>query len=115
MTPTADIRRVLRKRIGEMIPEGFTETDTRFLDTELDEVLLHVDSLDEAAADLWEVKAGLFQAEIGIVKSIRAGGEGSDLVTPKEAADYCLRMAAMYHKRANGGSFGVSLVQPEVI
>jgi hypothetical protein len=100
MTVTAELITKVRKLTGEpILPEG-TEADTRFTDVEISEFIADASSVNNAIADVWEAKAGLFQAEIGSVKSVGAAQETTQWYTPKEQADFCFNMAKQYREKA---------------
>jgi len=70
MTPTAELRTKLRKYLNEKIPVGGTDADTRFLDSELDEMLTEVANIYQAAARGWVIKASLLRATAWARKSM---------------------------------------------
>ncbi len=115
MTVTPDLIVQLRELIAEEIPAGGTESDTRFTDARLTVRLTDGLTLEAVAADLWEVKAGKFQAEIGKVKAVGSGQESMQWYSPQEQMKYCLDMAEKYRSKASGGSFGCAITKTVVI
>lgn len=117
MTPTAELRMKLRKLLNEQIPSGGTETDTRFLDTELDDLLLEAATVYGAAATGWTIKAGMFQSQI---ESYSVGQEKYDLTSVKDQYTQALAMADKYaalakSKDPSGSSIILKINPPEVL
>lgn len=117
MLPTPELSTRLRKYLNEMIPAGKTEADTRFLDTELEELLTEAENVYQAAAKGWVIKAGLLQGDI---ESYSVGQEKYDLSSLKEQLAHALAMAGQYNALARDSSkvnSGVvlKLTKPEVI
>lgn len=114
MTPTAELRARLRKLLNEQIPDGGSETDTKFLDSELDELLTESNTVYSAAAAGWTIKAGLLQSQI---ESYSAGQERYDLTSLKDQLSHALTMAEKYAMLAktNIGSVILKLSPPEVL
>ncbi len=117
MTPTPELRTRLRKLLNEVIPPGRTESDTRFLDTDLDMLLTEARNVYQAAAAGWTEKAAKLQDELGRVEGYSLGQEKYNLTSLKDALDYALRMAATYADlgRSGSGSILVKVTPPEVI
>ena len=101
MTPTAELRERLRRLIDERIPPGGTDADTRFTDAELDEVLAGARTLEEAAAECWELKAARAMSERGGLEAADAGDESLKFVSLVDYRDHCLRMAELYRRKAS--------------
>ena len=114
MTPTADLRLRLRKLLNEVIPVGGTGSDTRFLDVDLDELLMDSQSIYAAAATGWTIKAGLLQ---GQVESYGVGQEKYDMTSLKDQLNHALAMADRYAvmAKAKGGSIILKVQPPEVL
>ena len=117
MTPTPELRTKLRKYLNETIPAGGTDADTRFLDTELDDMLAEAENINQAAAKGWVIKAGLLQGDI---ESYSVGQEKYDLTSLKDQLSHALAMAAQYTALAGESSktnTGVilKLTRPEVL
>lgn len=119
MTPTDELRTRLRKLLDEKIPAGGTETDTRFTDDDLDELLLEASTVFAAAAVGWTMKAGMYQAEMDGVEEYRLGQESEKLTSLKDRLDYALKMAGKYEAMAAAagdvGSVMLKLTAPEVL
>lgn len=119
MTPTADDRERLRRLLDERIPAGGTEADTRFTDTELDEILTDAPNVHAAAAEGWRRKAAMIARELGPVASTRAGDAEVQSVSVRDAVAYCLQMADMYdaigRQKANGAGRALALEPPDVL
>ena len=81
MIPTTELRAKLRKLLDERIPEGGSDTDTRFSDADIDELLIDATNIYEAAAAGWTIKAGMFQRELGEIESYAVGQELYDMRT----------------------------------
>lgn len=114
MTPTAELRKRLRKLLNEQIPAGKTDADTNFLDTELDELLTEARSIYSAASAGWTIKAGLLQGQI---EAYSAGQEKYDLTSLKDQVSHALAMSKQYAgiDRGAAGSVIVTLTPPEVL
>lgn len=114
MIPTTEIRTRLRKLLNEVIPEGGMESDTRFLDTELDVLLAEAVSIYGAAAVGWTMKAGMLQEKI---ESYGTGQEKYDLTSMKDQLSHALSMAQQYSSmgKANGSSVILRITKPEVL
>ena len=119
MTPTVELRVRIRKYLNETIPVGQADADTRFLDSELDELLTEAVNVYQAAGKGWIVKASLLQGDI---ESYSVGREKYDLTSLKDQLAHAVTMAEQYAslgKTAGGGqvSSGVilKLTRPEVI
>ncbi|MYL45050.1 hypothetical protein GLV94_05295 [Virgibacillus halodenitrificans] len=117
MTPTEDLRFRLRKLINERIPSGGTETDTNFLDGELDMILGEASSVYVAASYGWTEKAGMLQGDI---EKYSAGDEQYTMTSLKDKLDHALKMAAHYAQFEESGqsSYGSAMFKvkpPEVL
>lgn len=108
MDTTKEIREQLRRKIDEVIPAGKTDADTRFLDTELDEILTPASSIEAAAADCWLLKATRAFSERGGVESNTVGSETVKFASLEKYRDHCLSMAAIYKSEAPAGTGGGS-------
>ena len=119
MTPTADLRTRLRKLLDEVIPNPGTESDTRFLDVELDELLTEGRNVFGAAAAGWTMKAGMIARELGTLQSHSVGQEEYQIVNMQTAQRTALEMADRYDAMARAaggsGSFVVPVERPGVI
>lgn len=121
MTPTEELRTRLRRFIGEKIPTGKTDTDTRFLDVELDDLLNESQTIYGAAALGWTEKAGMIQDEMGNVQQTSTGEESYTLVALRDRLAYALSMAKEYEAKdaqeraKSGGSFMFSVGSSEVL
>jgi len=119
MTSTPELRTKLRKYLNETIPASGTDADTRFLDVELDEMLVEAENIYKAAAKGWVIKAGLLQGDI---ESYSVGEEKYDLTSLKDQLAYALAMANQYVSLASIAESGpvtsgviLKLSKPEVI
>ena len=56
MTPTDALRNSLRRKLGEVIPEGGSDADTMFPAERIDELLVNNSSIEAAIIDGWEDK-----------------------------------------------------------
>jgi len=117
MTPTEELRTKLRKLLDERIPEGGSDVDTRFLDADIDELLIDAANIYEAAAAGWTLKAGMFQRELGQIESYSVGQERYDLRKLKDMLEYALKMAETYSRMAASsmGSLILKFTPPEVL
>ena len=117
MTPTAELREELRELLDEVIPEGGTESDTRFTDAQLDRLLGKNRNIYAAAAEGWTRKAAMFQREMGQVQSYSVGQERYDLAKAKDLLEYALKMAETYSRMATSGmgSMILKFKPPEVL
>lgn len=93
MEPSNMLRTRLRKLLNEVIPAGGSEADTKFLDTDIDLLLMEADSLHGAASAGWLEKAGMLQGDI---ESYSAGTEKYDLTSLKDRLNHALSMAKQY-------------------
>jgi len=117
MIPTPELRTKLRKLLDERIPDGGSDADTRFLDADLDELLVDAVNIYEAAAAGWTLKAGMFQRELGQIESYAVGQERYDMRKLKDMLDYALKMAETYSRMATSGmgSMILRIQPPEVL
>nr|PZN07751.1 MAG: hypothetical protein DIU64_11770 [Caldicoprobacter oshimai] len=117
MVPTSELRTKLRKMLDERIPDGGSDADTRFLDADLDELLVEATNIYEAAAAGWTLKAGMFQRELGQIESYAVGQERYDMRKLKDMLDYALKMAETYSRMATSGmgSMILRIQPPEVL
>lgn len=117
MIPTPELRTKLRKLLDERIPDGGSDADTRFLDADLDELLVEATNIYEAAAAGWTLKAGMFQRELGQIESYAVGQERYDMRKLKDMLDYALKMAETYSRMATSGmgSMILRIQPPEVL
>ena len=118
MTPTPELRERLRRLLDERIPDGGSDTDTRFSDAELDEILADARNLHLAAAEGWRRKAAVVARELGPVASTRAGDTAVEQVRVTDLQAYCLQMAAEYErlgKQASAGARAFGLEPPDVL
>jgi len=117
MTPTPELRTKLRKLLDEPIPAGGSDADTRFLDADIDELLIEAANIYEAAATGWTLKAGKIQRELGQLQSYSVGQERYEMTDPKVLMDYALKMAETYRKLAGNsvGSIILRFEPPEVL
>ena len=114
MTPTAELRERLRKLLNEVIPDGGTESDTQFLDADLDELLIDAQSIYAAVSTGWTMKAGMLQGQI---ESYAVGQEKYEMTSLKDRLSFALAMAEKYTAmdKASGGSVIVKLAKPGVL
>lgn len=117
MTPTAELREELRELLDEVIPEGGTESDTRFTDAQLDRILAKARNIYAAAAEGWTRKAAMVQREIGKIKSYSVGQEKYDMADMTSLLEYALKMAETYSSIAASrmGSMILKFKPPEVL
>jgi len=116
VTPTEELRTKLRRALDEVIPESGTESDTRFTDAEIDELLEEADCLEEAAAEGWFRKAGRAMSERGGLEESSAGDEKHRFVKLQDYRDHCLSMARLYSDRIPGhGSRALEFDPPDVL
>jgi len=117
MTPTTELRAKLRKLLDERIPEGGSDTDTRFSDADIDELLIDATNIYEAAAAGWTLKATMFQREAGQIQSYSVGQERYEMSNPKDLMEYALKMAETYSRMAASsiGSVILKFKPPEVL
>jgi hypothetical protein len=116
LTPTQELRNKLRKLLNESIPDGGTETDTKFLDLEIDDLLEESENVYEAASKGWTIKAGMLTAQI---ESYSSGQEEYDLTSLKDQLAHAFAMSEKYERMAqkptNSGSFIFSVTPPQVM
>ncbi|SFH21307.1 hypothetical protein SAMN05660649_04269 [Desulfotomaculum arcticum] len=119
MTSTAELRIRLRKYLNEIIPAGGTETDTRFLESELDELLTEAENVYQAAGKGWIIKASLLQGDI---ESYSVGQEKYDLTSLKDQLAHAITMANQYTSLGTSATNGkvssgviLKLTKPGVI
>jgi hypothetical protein len=114
MTPTLELRQRLRKLLNELIPAGGSDSDTNFLDTELDEILAEATSIWDAAATGWTIKAGLLK---GKIERYGVGQESYNLTALKDELEHALTMAQKHSDmaKASMGSVILRFTPPEVL
>ena len=116
MTPTDELRNKLRRLLDEKIPEEGTELDTRFLDSEIDDLLQEAVSIYEAASTGWVEKAGKYQREIGNLEETGTGQERYKLTSLTSQAEYALKMSRVYRTMIEKpGSLMFGIEKPEVL
>jgi len=117
MEPTAELKTKLRKLISEVIPEGKTEADTRFMDSELDDLLKESINIYDAASKGWTLKAALLQDEIGQTEQYSIGDESYKKINLQTAISSALTMAKTYADLARKGGSGIilNIAPPEVL
>ncbi len=117
MTPTVELREELRELLDEVVPEGGTESDTRFTDAQLDKLLSKSRNVYAAAAEGWTRKAAMFQREAGKIQSYTVGQERYDMTKVKDLLEYALKMAETYRQMASSsiGSVILRFKPPEVL
>jgi hypothetical protein len=117
MAPTAEAREELRELLDEVIPEGGSESDTRFTDAQLDRLLGKSRNIYAAAAEGWTRKAAMFQREAGQIQSYSVGQERYEMSNPKDLMEYALKMAETYKNMAASsiGSVILKFKPPEVL
>lgn len=118
MKPTDKLRDKLRKLLDEKIPEDGLDTDTRFLDKEINDLLEEAGSVYQAAVVGWTMKAGMYQKEMADIEETTAGQERYKLTSLKGRMEYALKMAETYSvlacKETSIGSVVLKLEKPEV-
>ncbi len=115
MTPTIELRNELRELLNEVIPDGGTESDTRFTDAQLDRILTSARNIYAAASEGWIRKAAMFQTKE--IQSYSIGQESYTFTKSTEMAEYALKMAEMYASMASKG-MGSTILRfepPEVL
>jgi len=115
MTPNEELRKKLRRLLDEKIPTDGTESDTRFLDSEIDELIQEADSIYAAAAAGWTEKAGMYQREMVGLEETSTGQERYKLTSLKDRVEYALNMAKTYGELARPGSYMFGVEKPEVL
>lgn len=119
MTPTAENRQILRRFLNEKIPFEGVDSDTRFLDTEIDQMITDNRSIEASAAQGWQLKAGMVQEEMGDIAETQAGAERYKYTSLLDRFKFFMQMAAMYEdkdrKKFSQGSVMLKLTRPEVI
>lgn len=116
MTPTDDLRNRLRRALDEVIPVGGVDADTRFLDSEIDELLTDANYIEAAAAEGWTRKAARAMSERGGLEESSVGSERLKFVSIDSYRRHCLEMAAMYRARVPGaGSRVLAFAPPDVL
>jgi len=112
---TAEDRQWLRRALDERIPEGGTESDTRFTDAELNELLDANPNKYLAAAEGWMLKAGFLQSERAGLEKYKAGDESYDYVRLKDAYEHAINMANYYQRKGGLGSLLMTVKRPDVL
>jgi len=116
MTPTDELRTELRELLDEVIPEGGTESDTRFLNTQIDALLTAASDINEAAASGWTRKALWAMSERGGLQESQAGNEKLKFVDLEKYRDHCLAMAKMFRDQVPAkGSRLLAFDPPDVL
>lgn len=118
MDPTMSNMRRLRRLLDEQIPEGGSDTDTRFLEEDIAILLKESSSIYEAASKGWTEKAGMYEREMAGIEQTTTGQETYRYTSLRDRLAYALRMAEMYAEMAlgvTGGSRILRVVKPEVL
>ena len=107
----------MRRLLDERIPEGGSDSDTRYSDADIDELLSEAANIYEAAAAGWTLKATMFQREAGQIQSYSVGQERYEMSNPKDLMEYALKMAETYSRMAASsmGSVILKFKPPEVL
>ena len=117
MKPTVELKQELRELLDEVIPEGGTESDTRFSDEQLNRLLSKSRNIYAAAAEGWTRKTAMYQRELGQIQSYAVGQERYDLANVKDMLEYALMMAETFRQMAarSMGSTILRFKPPEVL
>ena len=116
MNPTDKFREKLRKMLDEIVLVGDVDTDTRFTDADIDELIIEASNINEAAAAGWKLKAARAMSERGGLEESSAGDEKHRFVKLTEYRDHCLAMAEIYAELIPGaGSMLFSIEVPDVL
>ena len=117
MKPTVELKQELRELLDEVIPEGGTESDTRFSDEQLNRLLSKSRNIYAAAAEGWTRKAAMYQRELGQIQSYAVGQERYDMTKVNDMLEYALKMAETYSRMAASsmGSVILKFKPPEVL
>lgn len=99
MTPTPQLNTKLRKYLNEIIPPGGNESDTKFTDEEINDMIDEAPNIYSAASVGWTIKAGMFHNKI---EKYQAGQESYDLTSLKDQYSHALAMAKQYSSMASG-------------
>lgn len=105
----------LRLLLDERIPDGGTESDTLFSDSEINTVLSEQDSdLMAAASSLWRIKAGILQNHI---KSYKVGEESITFQSLSDRFNMAVKLAEYYASKvvSGSGSLVYSIEKPDVL
>lgn len=100
MMVTQESREILRELIDEIIPLGGTDADTRFLEMQIDAMLVAAGDINAAAATGWRLKAARAMSERGGLEESKAGDEQHKFVSLEVYRDHCLAMAKMHNDMA---------------
>ena len=103
MEATSENMEQLRKMLHERISEGETEDDTRFLDEDLEELLIGADNIYWAASEGWMMKAGMYKEEMAEFHEVEAGTESYRLTRLQERLEYAKTLSQYYERRAEKG------------
>lgn len=114
MVLTTELRTKLRKLTDEVIPVGGSAANTRFADSDLDEIITDSATINKAAAEVWEQKTARAMSERGGLVESSAGDERFKFIDQTSYRDHCLQMAAMFSKKG-GGSRIFELDPPNVL
>ncbi len=115
MTPTDELRSKLRLLIDEQIPTNGTDTDTRFTDEELDEIMSEAVDIYAAASEAWFRKAARAMSERGGLEESSAGDERHKFVSIEAYRDHCLQMSSVYARMAGSRSRVMAFEPPDVL
>lgn len=114
MIPTAELRARLRRLLNEQIPPGGSDSDTNFLDADLDILLAEARNIYAAASAGWLEKAGILQSQI---ESYSVGQERYDMTSLNNQLSHALTMSKQYAEtaKASEGSIILQFTPPEVL
>lgn len=116
MTPTEDLRTELRELLDEVIPEGGSDSNTRFSNTQIEALLTAASDINEAAANGWIKKAVRAMSERGGLQETQAGDEKHKFIDLEKYRDHCLAMAKMFKDLLAGkGSRILAFDPPDVL
>ena len=116
MLPTTENRTWLRKLLSEKIQAGHTDADTRFLDTELDQIIGESVNIYAAASKGWSLKAAILQEELGQIEQYSIGDETYKKVNLTTMINSALTLSKQYESMTkSNGAVIMKIKPPEVL
>lgn len=97
MEVTNELITRLRKMVNDMVLGAEGAAEPLFSDAELTMMLEDAESIYQAAAEAWTIKAALLQGDI---ESYSVGDEKYELTSLKDRLDNALKMATKYEQKA---------------
>lgn len=108
----------LRLLTDERIATGQTEDDTNFTNAELQSIIDGASCSDDvfcAAAEVWQVKAGLLNSQMNNIASYTLGDESVKYTGLQAQYQHAIAMAEKYRQKAAASSVAYTRKTPDIL